>query len=116
MKRTHKLLAAFVPPVVAGVAVGVCGGCGSNRSTDNAPTSELNVPKVREKKADNDKDDIDKGAVVKAAKEILAVLPTQLVDRSKWVTKDDLSKKLPKIKPDWGAGRGWCWPERGPCR
>jgi hypothetical protein len=119
MKRTRKLLAAFVPPVVAGVAVGVCGASDSNRSADNASTTEPSVVEVREqtpgntanlepslveageKKADNNnKEDLDDKAVAKAATEILAVLPAQPIERSKWVTKDDLSKKLPGIKSE----------------
>jgi hypothetical protein len=118
MKRTRKLLAAFVPPVVAGVAVGVCGASDANRSADNAASAEPNVVEVREKtpentanlgpsvieagekKADNNNEDLDDKAVAKAAAGILAVLPAQPVDRSKWVTKDDLSKKLPGVKSE----------------
>jgi len=101
MKRTQELLAAFVPPVVTGVAVGVLGVSGCNHSTDKTPTSGSDVAAVREKEAGNNRGkeaNYSEEDIESAAEHIKGVLPTDRDDHSSWLTKEDLYKKLPTIK------------------
>jgi hypothetical protein len=94
MKRTRNLLATFLPPVVTGVAVGVCGVSGCTSSTNDTPTSERKVPTDGDKKPAFDEEEIES-----AEEAIKGVLPTDRVAEKSWLTRDDLSKKLPTFKP-----------------